>query len=240
MAAQFNQGAPTVPVVLNTSNCFVFGNTASGNALSVQQFGTGSVARFRTTTGATAMFVNAAGSVGIGTITPSTALHVVGQTISTTAVFLMTLLSVSITYYNSSGVSVTPNTTGQYYYVVMGTSTGRSINWTPSYTNGSRLTIPYSGLYTITWGIPAWSGPVPVEYFITRNSGAGNDLNDTGGNLLALSNDASTTQEFTLNTTAYFAANDFMNIGFYYGGGSGTYNPATRMLLTVALIQRTA
>jgi hypothetical protein len=122
----------------------------------------------------------------------------------------------------------------------MGTSTGRSLNWTPAYTNGSRLTIPYSGLYTITWAIGAWSGPTTVEYFISRNSGGGNDLNDVYGNLLALSNDASTTNEFTLNTTAYFAANDFMNIGFYYGGGSGTYGPSTRTLLTVALIQRTA
>jgi hypothetical protein len=76
MSTPFNQGAPTVPVVLNTSNCFVFGNTASGNALSVQQLGTGNVASFRTTTGATAMFVNAAGNVGVGQTNPQTPLHV--------------------------------------------------------------------------------------------------------------------------------------------------------------------
>jgi hypothetical protein len=63
-------------VVLNTSNVFVFGNTASGNALSVQQLGTGNVATFRTTTGATALFVNAAGNVGIGTTRPSGPLQV--------------------------------------------------------------------------------------------------------------------------------------------------------------------
>ena len=83
MATPFNQGAPTVPVVLNTSNCFVFGNTASGNALSVQQLGAGNVATFRTTTGATALFVNAAGNVGIGTASPSTPLDVIGRVRST-------------------------------------------------------------------------------------------------------------------------------------------------------------
>ena len=76
MATPFNQGAPTIPVVLNTSNCFVFGNTASGNALSVQQLGTGNVATFRTTTGATALFVGANGNVGIGTTNPAGALSV--------------------------------------------------------------------------------------------------------------------------------------------------------------------
>ena len=70
MATPFNQLAPTVPVVLNTSNCFVFGNTASGNALSVQQLGTGNVATFRTTTGTTALFVAGSGNVGIGNSTP--------------------------------------------------------------------------------------------------------------------------------------------------------------------------
>ena len=78
MATPFNQGAPTIPVVLNTSNCFVFGNTASGNALSVQQLGTGNVATFRTTTGATALFVNAAGNVGVGQTNPVFTLDTTG------------------------------------------------------------------------------------------------------------------------------------------------------------------
>jgi hypothetical protein len=56
----------------------VFGNTASGNALSVQQLGTGNVATFRTTTGATALFVNAAGNVGIGQTNPVFTLDTTG------------------------------------------------------------------------------------------------------------------------------------------------------------------
>ena len=74
----FNQSAPSVPTVLNTSNCFVFGNTASGNALSVQQLGAGNVAAFRTTTGATALFVGANGNVGIGQTNPVFTLDTTG------------------------------------------------------------------------------------------------------------------------------------------------------------------
>lgn len=71
----FNQGGPTVPTVLNTSNCFVFGNTASGNALSVQQLGAGNVATFRTSTGSTALFINPSGLVGVGTTNPQTTIN---------------------------------------------------------------------------------------------------------------------------------------------------------------------
>ena len=75
MSLPFNQGPPTVPVVLNTSNCFVFGNTASGNALSVQQLGAGNVASFRTTTGATSLFIDQSGNAGFGLTTPIKIIH---------------------------------------------------------------------------------------------------------------------------------------------------------------------
>ena len=91
MATPFNQGQPTIPVVLNTSNCFVFGNTASGNALSVQQLGTGNVATFRTTTGSTALFVGANGNVGVGTTNPATALDVFTGTMNAATVSATTL-----------------------------------------------------------------------------------------------------------------------------------------------------
>jgi hypothetical protein len=71
----FNQGVSSVPVILNSSNVLVFGNTSSGNALSVQQLGAGNVATFQTTTGATAMFINPAGRVGVGTTNPQAIFH---------------------------------------------------------------------------------------------------------------------------------------------------------------------
>jgi Chaperone of endosialidase len=66
MSSTFNQGAPTVPTVLNTSNCFVYGNTASGNALSVQQLGAGNVFRFSNAAGSV-MVMNSSGNIGVGT-----------------------------------------------------------------------------------------------------------------------------------------------------------------------------
>ena len=100
MAAQFNQGAPTVPVVLNTSNCFVFGNTASGNALSVQQLGAGNVVQFSNAAGGSNVFVMTnTGRIGIGTTNPATALDVYTGTMNTASV-------VASTAYNTSGTGV--------------------------------------------------------------------------------------------------------------------------------------
>ena len=84
----FNQGAPAISHVISTANCLVFGNTSSGNALSVQQLGAGNVATFQTSTGATALFINPAGRVGVGTASPSAPLS---------------------TYFATSGI---PDTTG--------------------------------------------------------------------------------------------------------------------------------
>jgi hypothetical protein len=70
-------GTPTVPTVLNTSNCFIYSNSASGNALSVQQLGAGNVVAFSNASGGSNVFVmNNLGQVGIGTTSPGTLLHV--------------------------------------------------------------------------------------------------------------------------------------------------------------------
>lgn len=71
--------SPSVPTLISSSNVFVVGNTASGNALSVQQVGAGNVASFRTTTGSTALFVAGSGNVGIGTASPGYPLHVISS-----------------------------------------------------------------------------------------------------------------------------------------------------------------
>jgi hypothetical protein len=74
----FNQGAPTVPTLINSSAVLVTGNAVSANALTVRQFGTGNVFSAQTITGATALFVSSTSNVGIGTTNPSSRLHVQG------------------------------------------------------------------------------------------------------------------------------------------------------------------
>jgi hypothetical protein len=56
----------------------VTGNAVSSNALTVRQFGTGNVFSAQTTTGSTALFVNAAGNVGVGTGSPASNFHIYG------------------------------------------------------------------------------------------------------------------------------------------------------------------
>jgi hypothetical protein len=66
----FNQGVSSVPVILNSSNVLVFGNTSSGNALSVQQLGAGNVVAFSNANGTVGLFVSATSNVGVGTTNP--------------------------------------------------------------------------------------------------------------------------------------------------------------------------
>ena len=74
----FNQGIPGPATLINSSSTLLYGNSASANALSVQQLGAGNVASFRTTTGATALFVGANGNVGVGTASPGYTLTSAG------------------------------------------------------------------------------------------------------------------------------------------------------------------
>jgi hypothetical protein len=68
----FNQGTPTVPTLINSSNVFIFGNTSSGNALSVQQLGAGNVFSFSNASGGSNVLVmNNLGRIGIGTTNPT-------------------------------------------------------------------------------------------------------------------------------------------------------------------------
>ena len=71
MATPFNQGVSATPVFLNSSNVFVFGNTASGSALNVRQFGTGNCLTVSNASGAVGLTVSGTGAVGIGGVVPS-------------------------------------------------------------------------------------------------------------------------------------------------------------------------
>lgn len=77
----FNQGVSSVPVILNSSNVLVFGNTSSGNALSVQQLGAGSVFATSNASGTVGLFVNPRSNVGVGTTNPQQYFHVSSGTI---------------------------------------------------------------------------------------------------------------------------------------------------------------
>jgi hypothetical protein len=87
--SNFNQGVPG-PALINSSNVFIFGNTSSGNALSVQQLGAGNVVSFSNASGGSNVFVmNNLGRVGVGTASPThvnssgTLLHVYDATVNT-------------------------------------------------------------------------------------------------------------------------------------------------------------
>ena len=71
----FTQGAPTQNLSIVASNIFVTGTSTSGNAFTVQQLGSGNVASFVTVSGSSALFINPAGNVGIGTASPIAQLH---------------------------------------------------------------------------------------------------------------------------------------------------------------------
>ena len=73
----YNQGAPSTPLVLSASNISAFGNAATGNALTVQQLGSGPVVSFSNAAGQS-FVMNANGQVGIGTTSPTSLLHVYG------------------------------------------------------------------------------------------------------------------------------------------------------------------
>ena len=101
----YNQGNPSVSQVISASNVYLIGNTSSGNALSVQQLGAGNVASFRTQTGATALFVNAAGNVGVGITNPIAQLHVNGGGQATATAFSTTGLLGGSIILQDSGAS---------------------------------------------------------------------------------------------------------------------------------------
>ena len=69
-------GTPGVSTFINSSNTFVYGNSASGNALSVQQLGAGPVFATSNANGTIGLFLNARSNVGIGITNPTQTFHV--------------------------------------------------------------------------------------------------------------------------------------------------------------------
>ena len=104
----FSQGNPAVSHVISTANCLVFGNTSSGNALSVQQLGAGNVASFSNASGRVGLFVSATSNVGVGITNPSAPLHVNGQD--------AILAGTSTVSYSSNVLQLYTGATGTGYY----------------------------------------------------------------------------------------------------------------------------
>ena len=98
--SSFNQGTPTVPTLINSSNCIVYGNTSSGTALTVQQLGAGAVMNVATSTGSSALFVSSTGQVGVGQTNPQTLLHVTA-TAANSAIFIDNSITGGATPYNT-------------------------------------------------------------------------------------------------------------------------------------------
>ena len=186
------------------------------------------------------MTVLSTGNVGIGTTSPSSALHVVGQTIGTFPVHLS--LYGTPSYYNTSGTLLNPPATLSYVYLLWPSYGLTSQNWTPSYTTATKLGIPYTGLYAVKFALQSGAGTNPVlETFISKNLCNGTDLNPNDDRLLALGMMPVGVIELTLSATAYLSTTDFLNFGFYLSSGTLTGSVAgLRCTVNVTLLQRTA
>ena len=146
-------GTPFVPPVLNTSNCLVFGNTASGNALSVRQLGAGNCLSVSNALGTTSLFISSTSNVGIGTTNPLAALDISG---------VLNLSSLQI-----SGVS---GTGGQ---VVAATGVGSGLAWATTASSGTNqgvlLTLG-TNLTTLTSFATSTDTPTLQAFHLPLNS----------------------------------------------------------------------
>jgi hypothetical protein len=214
--------------------------TGGAGAMGFLNYGTNASNVFQLSlngSGGSAININSTG-VGIGTTNPSSALHVVGQTIGTFPVHLS--LYGTPSYYNNSGTLLNPPATNTYVYLLWPSYGLTSQNWTPSYTTATKLGIPYTGLYAVKFALHSGAGTNPVfEMFISKNLCNGNDLNVLDDRLLALGYVG--ISELTLSATAYLSTTDFLNFGFYFASGTLTGSVAgPRCTVNVTLLQRTA
>ena len=161
-------------------------------------------------------------------ITPSN-VTIGGQITSTFCVHLH-LCGTATNYTNENTLQ-----TGVGYTYPKFPNSNVNTNWAPTYTNTTRLAIPYAGLYYLKLTLSVGTG---YESFITRNEQTGiNDLNLTNGNLLCTAGSTTTTGSTTISATVFCNTADYINFGFY---NHGTGAPGSRSSFTATLLQRTS
>ena len=185
----FNQGIPGPATLINSSSTLLYGNSASANALSVQQLGAGNVASFRTTTGATALFVGANGNVGVGTTSPCK-FNVDNGTGTGLNTFIQ-----------ASGITA-GGTTGFLLGKALSTNNCATMNWNHV----------GDGLGTNYLGIGAYANDSKLNITAAGNVGIGTT---SPGYILEVSNSTSSTSTSFLGLTNpyVFGFNTGLNIG---------------------------
>jgi hypothetical protein len=161
-----------------------------------------------------------------------------GPAINSFPVFLSLIGTPQFFAYPYTGISLSSGSvTGYPYYVYIPTVGGTTRNWPPSYANSTRLTIPYTGLYSFHFlmdgGIITTTATM---MFITKNMNNGNDATaQASENTISIG----MINEYPNSTCgqANCTAGDFINYGFYvYNGTVSTNNWS----FTATLLQRTA
>ena len=148
----------------------------------------------------------------------------------------LSLYGIPSTYSSGSSVANTTWTTTGHYYFRFPSSSLSSVNWTPAYTNTTRLMIPVTGLYALKFTYYP-SGTNTGEVFMSKNMNNNSDVDCGDDRLLAIQYTNTTFNAFTISSTVYLLSTDFVSFGIYFGATPGVTGFLSRCTATVTLIQ---
>jgi hypothetical protein len=136
--------------------------------------------------------------------------------------------------YNSSGTLQGATVSTGYWYLKGNNMSATGMRgWSSAtWSNGARLSVPFTGIYSIHFTFDSASLPA---IFISKNLMNGADINDSSDNCLAVAYVAGPQQ--TISTTVHLYNTDYINFGFVVSSGSTT--PAYRTRMSMYLIQKT-
>ena len=234
MSGPFNQGAPVIPTVLNTSNCFIFSNSSTGNALSVQQLGAGNVFVTSNANGTIGLFVSATSNVGIGTTNPRTALDVYTGTMNTASV-------IASTAYNTSGSGVyqvagTTVVDASRNLTNIGTVSGTTLTASTAYNTSG------TGVYQVT-GTTVIDASRNLTNIGTVGSGAITSTSTVSGTTLTASTAYNTSGAGVYQvagTTVIDASRNLTNIGTVGSGAITSTSTVSGTTLTASTAMNTS